>query len=88
MERDGDLMSEQHQWSHIWKGAIPASLAVIIIFANMTSRWKWVLLIVAMAAAYGIVYVKSRKKADLFTAAALVFLVGVGMEFLQKAGIV
>ena len=79
---------EEHQWSHIWKGAIPSSIAVVLIFANITSRWRWALLLAAVVAAYGIVYLKTKKKADVFTAGAIVVLVGLAMEFLVRMGII
>ncbi len=79
-------MNETHQWSHILRGAVPASIAVFILFANMASNWKWALLLAAMAACYVLVYFKTKKKADLFTALAIVFLAALAMHFLQGAG--
>jgi hypothetical protein len=80
-------MSE-HDWGIISKGAIPGTIGVVLTFANITSGWKWVLTIACMVAAYGIVYVYSKKKADLFTAVALVFAAALVMHFLTQAGIV
>ncbi len=82
------MTDQQHQWGLILRGAIPASIAVAIIFANVTSGLKWALLLLCMGAAIGIVYLKSKRKADLFTAAALVFLLGLLMHFLTSAGFV
>ena len=81
-------MTEQHQWGHIFRGAIPMSIGAVILFANMHSSWKWALLIAAMAGAYALVSMKTKKKADLFTAMAIVFVCGLGVHFLQGAGMI
>lgn len=80
-------MSE-HNWGVIFKGAIPAGVGVVLAFANITSNWKWAITLLCMAAAYGIVSFSSKKKSDLFTAAALVFVVALAMHALSRAGFI
>ncbi len=79
-------MSE-YNWNVISKGAVPASIGVVLAFANLTSNWRWAITFMCMAAAYGIVAFSSRKKSDLFTAAAMVFVVALVMHALSRAGI-
>ena len=87
MERDGDLLMDTHEWNHIMRGAIPASIAVAIVFVNMTSNWKLALFLCAMAGAYLLVSMKTKKKGDIFTALAIVFLTALAVHFLQGAGL-
>ena len=79
-------MEETHHWGNILRGAVPASIAVVIAFVNITSQWKWAILFLSMGAAYFLVAMKTKKKADLFTAMAIVFLSALAAHFLQGAG--
>ena len=80
-------MSE-HNWNAIMRGAIPASIGVILVFANMRSSWIWAITVLCMIVGYGLVYTQSKKKADLFTCLALVFAVALVMHSLVRAGII
>jgi hypothetical protein len=82
------MSEETHDWNAILRGAIPSSIAVILIFANLSQSWRWPLALLCMGVAYGMVYTKSKKKADLFTAAAIVFLTALAMHFLSRAGMI
>lgn len=86
MGRDGDLLMASLHWSHIWRGAVLPSVAVVLTFSNIVSWWKWVLLALAVAAACGIVLLRTGSKTDLFAAVAIVLLVGLAAELLQMSG--
>lgn len=77
----------EYNWKLILTASIPLTIVVFFIFQRVSSGWAWLWLILCMAAAGIIVYFKSKKKADIFTAAAIIFLVGVGLRFLERAGI-
>lgn len=77
----------EYNWKLILAASIPLVIAVVFIFRGVASGWAWVWLILCMVAASTIVYFRSKKKADIFTAAAIIFLVGVGLRFLERAGI-
>ena len=77
----------EHDWNAIMKGAVPAGAGVVLAFANLTSNWKWGITLLCMAAAYGIVSFYSKKKSDLFTAVALVFVIALAMHGLSQAGV-
>jgi ABC-type Fe3+-siderophore transport system permease subunit len=84
-------MSEEnsaYDWNAISKGAVLGAIGVVLAFSNLVSNWRWGIAAICMAAAYGIVSFSSKKKSDLFSAVALVFVAALIMHFLSKAGFV
>lgn len=68
-------MEEQYNWNLILIVSIPIALIEAYIFyKNLSNAWKWSFLAVGLLLAGGIVYMKDKKKSNVFTAAAIVFL--------------
>jgi hypothetical protein len=80
------MTQDTYNWNAISKGAISASVGVVLAFANLASNWKWIITLLCMAGAYAIVSFSSKKKQDLFSAIAIVFAVAVAMHALSTAG--
>jgi hypothetical protein len=78
----------EHNWDAISKGAIPSSIGVVLAFANMTTNWRWGVSLLCMIFAYIIISFYSKKKSDLFSGVALVFVTGIVMHLLSLAGLV
>jgi len=82
-------MEEEYSWNLINKVAVPMALIEAYIFyTNMSDGWKWLSLAIGLLLAGGIVYSQNKKKNNIFTAVALVFLVALVVKFLKDFGIV
>ena len=78
-------MEEEYNWSLILKVAVPIALIEGYVFYNsyINNGWKWFLLVLGLVLSGFLVYVKSKKKQNIFTAAGFVFLVAVLVRFLK-----
>ena len=82
-------MEEEYNWDLILKIAIPIALVESYIFyTNISNGWKWFSLIVGLLLAGIIVYLKDKKKNNIFTAAAIVFLAALIVKFMKNFGFV
>jgi type II secretory pathway component PulF len=78
----------EYNWSVIMRGAIPSGIGVVLAFSNLTSNWRWIVALLCIGLAYGIVSFSSKKKQDLFTSVAIVFAVALMMHALSRAGMI
>jgi len=82
-------MEEQYNWNLILKVAVIISLVEVYIFySNLSDLFKWFSLIVALLLAGTIVYIKDKKKNNIFTAMGIVFLAALAVRFLRNFGII
>ena len=82
-------MEEDYNWELILKIAIPVSLIEAYIFyTNISNGWKWLSLIIGLALTGIIVNLKDKKKNNVFTAVAIVFLVALIVRFLKNFGVI
>ena len=82
-------MEEEYNWSLILKAAIPFSLIEAFIFyTNTADFWKWSSLVIALLLTGAVIYIKDKKKNNLFTAVGIVFLVALIVRFLKNFGII
>ena len=82
-------MEEDYNWELILKIAIPISLIEAYIFyTNISNGWKWFSLIIGLLLSGGIVYMKDKKKSNIFTAVGIVFLTALIVRFLKNFGII
>ena len=80
-------MEEEYNWDLILKIAIPIALVEAYIFyTNISNGWKWFSLVVGLLLAGIIVYLKDKKKNNIFTAVAIVFLAALIVRFLKNFG--
>ena len=80
-------MEEEYNWSLILKVALPVSLIEAYIFyAGISDGWKWLSLIAGLALAGTIVYIKDKKKNNIFTAVGIVFLTALIVRFFKNFG--
>ena len=81
-------MEEDYNWNLILKTAIPIALIEAYIFyTNIGNFWKWLSLILGLLLAGIVVYIKDKKKGNIFTAIGIVFLVALIVRFLKNFGI-
>ena len=81
-------MEEEYNWSLISIVSVPFALITAFIFyTSIANLWKWISLIAALLIAGGIIYAKDKKKSNIFTAVAIVFLTALIVKFLRDAGI-
>ncbi len=81
-------MEEGYNWNLILKVAVPIALIEAYIFyANISNGWKWFSLIVGLLLTGGIIYIKNKKKNNIFTAVGIVFLVALIVRFLKNFGV-
>ena len=82
-------MEEEYNWNLILKIAVPIALIEAYVFyTNISNGWKWLSLIAGLLLAGWIVYLKNKKKNNIFTAAAIVFLAALIVRFMKNCGIV
>ena len=82
-------MEEEYNWELILKAAVPVALIEAYIFyINIGNGWKWLSLIVGLLLAGAIVYMKNKKKNNIFTAIGIIFLVALIVRFLKNFGFV
>ena len=80
---------EEYKWDLILKTAAPISLIEAYIFyTNVSDGWKWFSLITGLALTFAIVYMKDKKKNNIFTAVGIVFLVALIVRFLKNFGLI
>ena len=82
-------MEEEYNWELILKVSVPVALIEAYIFyTNISNGWKWLSLIIGLALTGIIIHVKDKKKNNIFTAVAIVFLVVLIVRFLKNFGII
>ena len=82
-------MEEHYNWDLIAKVAIPIALIEAYVFyTNISSGWKWFSLVIGLLLSGSIIYIKDKKKNNIFTAVGIVFLVVLIVRFLKNFGIV
>ena len=80
-------MEEEYNWNLILKIAVPISLIDgFLFYSNIWSIWKWISLFIALGLAGSMVYMKDKKKNNVFTAVGVVFLVVLIVKFLKDFG--
>lgn len=82
-------MEEEHNWELILKVAAPIALIEAYVFyANISNFWKWFSLAVGLISAGAFVYIKDRRKGNIFTAISIVFLVALVVMLLRGFGVI
>lgn len=80
-------MEDDYNWNLIIKVSIPIALIEAYIFyINISNGWKWFSLIIGLLLTGSIVYIKDKKKNNIFTAVGIVFLVALIVRFLKNFG--
>ena len=82
-------MEEEYEWELISKVAVPFSLIEAYIFyTNLGDAWKWVSLVAALALTGMIIYMYDKKKSNMFTAIAIVFLIALIIRLLKNSRLI
>ena len=82
-------MEEEYNWDLILKITVPIALIEAYVFyTNISNGWKWLFLIIGLLLAGTIVYLKDKKKNNIFTAVAIVFLAALIVRFMKNFGVV
>ena len=81
-------MDDEYNWDFIMKVSGPIALIESYIFyTNISDGWKWFSLIMGLILAGGIIYIKDKKKNNIFTAVGIVFLAALIVRFLKNFGV-
>lgn len=81
-------MEEEYNWDLIAKVSAPIALAEAFVFyTNISDGWKWVSIASGLFLAGLLVYINDKKKANIFTAIAIVFLAALVVRFLKNFGV-
>ena len=82
-------MEEEYNWNLILKVSVMLSLAEMYIFySSLSDLFKWFSLIAALLLAGIIVYIRDKKKNNIFTAIGIVLLAALVVRFLKNFGII
>lgn len=82
-------MEEEYNWELILKIAGPVALIEAYIFyINISNGWKWFSLVAGLLLTGGIIYVKDKKKSNIFTAVGIIFLIALIVRFLKNFGVI
>ena len=82
-------MEEDYNWNLILKVTVPfALIEAYIFYINISNGWKWFSLIITLLLTGGIVYIKDKRKSNIFTAVGIVLLVALIVRFLKNFGVV
>ena len=80
---------EEYNWNLISKVSIPIGILVAAVFYLDTSNfWKYFSMVAGIILAGSIVYMKDRKKSNIFTASAIVFLAALIVKMSRDIGII
>ncbi len=80
-------MEDDYNWNIIMLVAIPMALIEAAVFYfNFKNAWRWIILVTGLLLTGTLVYLKDRKKGNIFTAAAIVFLTALVVKFLKGFG--
>ena len=80
-------MEDDYNWNLIIKIAAPIALIEAYIFyTDISNGWKWFSLVIGLLLAGSFVYIKDKKKNNIFTAVAIVFLAALIVRFLRNFG--
>ena len=81
-------MQEEYNWNIVLAVAGPASIIEAYIFyTDISNGWKWISLIIAISAVFGIIYLKDKKKHNIFTAVGIVFLAALVVKLFKDFGL-
>lgn len=81
-------MEENYNWELIIKIAAPiAAIEAYIFYTGISGGWKWISMAAALLITGGIVYIKDKKKSNIFTAIGIVFLAALVVKLLREFGI-
>ncbi|MBS3114360.1 hypothetical protein J4448_04625 [Candidatus Woesearchaeota archaeon] len=81
-------MEEEYNWELILKVSVPVALIEAYLFyISISNGWKWFSLIIGLALTGIIVNLKDKKKNNVFTAVAIVFLVALIVRLLKNFGV-
>ena len=81
-------MEEEYNWELILKVSVPVALIEAYVFyTNISNGWKWFSLAIGLALTGIIVHAKDKKKNNVFTAVAIVFLAALIVRFLKNFGL-
>ena len=79
---------EEYDWELILKFALPiAAIEAYLFYINISNFWKWSSLIMGSILTGIFVYIKDKKKNNIFTAIGIVFLVTLIVRLLRNFGI-
>ena len=82
-------MQEEYNCSLILKiAAIPSLIEAYIFYSNLGGGWQYFSLVIALLLTGIAVYMKDKKKNNIFTAVGFVFLVALLVKFLRNFGII
>lgn len=88
-EQSFNKMEEEYNWNLILKAAVPIALIEAYIFyTSISNGWKWFSLLIGLLITGGIVYMKDKKKNNIFTAVGIVFLAALIVRFLRNFGVI
>ena len=79
---------EEYNWNLILKAAVPFSIIEAYLFyTSISNIWKWLSLIAALLLTGWLVYLKDKRKNNIFTAIGIVFLAVLVVKFLKNSGL-
>ena len=79
---------EEYNWNLIIKAAVPFSIIEAYLFyTSISNIWKWISLIAALLLTGWLVYLKDKRKNNIFTAIGIVFLAVLVVKFLKNSGL-
>ena len=80
---------EEYDWNLILKASVPFSIIEAYVFyTGISDFWKWSSLVAALLLTGWIVYLKDKRKNNIFTAMGMVFLSVLVIRFLRNSGII
>ena len=82
-------MEDDYNWNLILKIAVPIALIEAYVFyTNISNGWKWFSLVIGLLLAGSFVYMKDKKKNNIFTAVGLVFLAALIVRLMKNFGVI
>ncbi|MEK6984053.1 MAG: hypothetical protein AABX33_05745 [Nanoarchaeota archaeon] len=82
-------MEEDYDWKLILKVSVPFALvSAFLFYISISNAWKWLSMTLASFLAGGIIYMKDKKKSNIFTAMGIVFLVALVVRFMRNFGFI
>ncbi len=80
---------EDYNWSLILATSLPIGAVVAAVFyLNINNGWKYLSLVAGILLAGAVMYTKDKKKSNVYTAVAIVFLIALATNMLRRLGLI
>ena len=80
---------EEYNWNLVLSVSLPIGIVEAVIFyLNIGDIWKYIVLVIGIALSGVIVYIKDKRKSNVYTASTIVFLIAIIIQLVKKLNLI